>query len=105
MGMTCIILTTAKRAIENGDLDALRGMGIPIAYADVIRSMTEEDIDYIDQKEPNLFGVKIDMDLMTAMLERIRAGATPEELENFARQWEIEHQFDNVIPIRPPKDH
>lgn len=105
MGMTYIILTTAKKAIENGDLDALRRLGVPPRYADMIRSMSMDDIEYIDRKEPDLFRVKVDNDLLVAMLEQMGKGATPDQLEAFARQWEIAHQFDNVIPLRPPKDH
>lgn len=105
MGMTYIILTAAKKAIENDDLDALRRLGIQPRYADMIRSMSMDDIEYIDRREPDLFRVRIDNDLLVAVLEQMDKGATPDQLEAFARQWEIDHQFDNVIPLRPPKDH
>lgn len=105
MGMTYIILTTVKKAIDNGDLDALRRLGVPPRYADMIRTMSMDDIEYIDRKEPDLFRVIIDGDFLTATLEQLDQGATPDQLEAFVRQWEIAHQFDNVVPIRPPKDH
>lgn len=105
MGMTYIILTTAKKAIENGDLDALRRLGIAPKYADMVRTMSMDDIEYVDRKEPDLFRVIIDGDFLTAALEQLGQGATPDQLEAFVRQWQIEHQFDNVVPIRPVKDH
>jgi hypothetical protein len=71
----------------------------------MIRAMSMDDIEYIDRREPDLFRVRVDNDLLVAMLDQMDKGATPDQLEAFSRQWEIDHQFDNVIPLRPPKDH